>query len=136
MKLELKHVAPYLPYALKWQHMTIDKVLRMDGLEEVRELRIRLSDGLYSYHKDFLKPLLRPLSDITKEIEVNGEKFVPMVKLYEIYPRQTKSLIGFSRDVINSPLEIEYRIVQKLAEWHFDVFGLIEQGLAVDLNTI
>lgn len=25
---------------------------------------------------------------------------------------------------------------QKLFEWHFDVFGLIEKGLAVDINTI
>jgi hypothetical protein len=25
-----------------------------------------------------IKPILRPLSDLTKEIEVNGEKFIPI----------------------------------------------------------
>ena len=25
---------------------------------------------------------------------------------------------------------------QKLFEWHFDVFGLIDAGLAIDINTL
>jgi len=31
-----------------------------------------------------VKPILRPLSDLTKEIEVNGEKFVPIERLLDI----------------------------------------------------
>jgi hypothetical protein len=27
-------------------------------------------------------------------------------------------------------------IREKLAEWHFDVFGLIEKNLAIDINTL
>ena len=30
----------------------------------------------------------------------------------------------------------KYWIAQKLFEWHFDVFGLIEAGLAIDINTL
>ncbi len=33
---------------------------------------------------------------------------------------------------INSQLEL----FQKLYEWHFDIHGLIEQGLAIDINTV
>ena len=25
---------------------------------------------------------------------------------------------------------------EKLFEWHFDIFGLIEKGLAIDINTL
>ena len=27
-------------------------------------------------------------------------------------------------------------IVLQLFEWHFDVFGLIEKGIAIDINTL
>ena len=33
-------------------------------------------------------------------------------------------------------LYLPYNIVSKLFENHFDVFGLIEKGLAIDINTI
>jgi hypothetical protein len=26
--------------------------------------------------------------------------------------------------------------VEKLLEWHFDIYGLIEAGLAIDINTL
>ena len=29
-----------------------------------------------------------------------------------------------------------YETIEKLFEWHFDVFGLIEKGLAIDINTL
>jgi hypothetical protein len=32
------------------------------------------------------------------------------------------------------PLKWPYDIVQKLISWHFDVFGLIDKGLAVALT--
>lgn len=32
--------------------------------------------------------------------------------------------------------EIQYWVMQKLIEWHFDVFNLIEENLAVDSNKI
>lgn len=31
---------------------------------------------------------------------------------------------------------IKSGILERLCEWHFDIFGLIEKGLAVDLNTL
>ena len=31
---------------------------------------------------------------------------------------------------------MSYGLVSKLIEWHFDVFGLIEKGLAIDINTL
>ncbi len=33
-------------------------------------------------------------------------------------------------------LENRYKVVKKLFEWHFDIFGLIPAGLAIDINTL
>jgi hypothetical protein len=32
--------------------------------------------------------------------------------------------------------DVDYWIVEKLIEWHFDVFGLIKKGLAIDVNNL
>jgi hypothetical protein len=76
MKLELKHLAPYLPYGLKVSKDDWGKTFKMD------------SDGttLNCVGIDFVifkqaKPILRPLSDLTKEIEHNGKKFIPIIAI-------------------------------------------------------
>jgi hypothetical protein len=76
------------------------------------------------------------LSDLTKEIEHNGEKFVPIEFLSQ-YPSlkledECKSIMSDNRWLNHC----SYFLVSYLFEWHFDVFGLIEDGLAIDLNTI
>lgn len=75
MKLELKHVCPYLPYEVRY-------------LQELTNAPLRLNprDVLYFIQTE-QKLLLRPLSSLTKEIEHNGERFVPMVNLLEMYER-------------------------------------------------
>ena len=114
MRLELKHLAPYLPYDIGCviplgYHRTLD----------VNILQIMIKENFF---KCYLK--LRPLSDLTKEIEHNGESFVPIDYLEDMIDFSC----GYER--------IEYWKVQQLIEWHFDVFGLISAGLAIDINTL
>ena len=112
---------------------------------------------------DKFKPILHPISDLTKEIEHNGEMFVPIVKLaelkvsnviyidtepsadleYEMVNRPTGTQARCSkldRLVINIGLSeiftCDFWIIQKLVEWHFDVAHLIEKGEAIDVNTL
>jgi len=157
MKLELKHLAPYLPYELK---IAIEvAILETDSfnlnLENISEVLL--------YQK---KPVLRPLDDLVKEITHNGQKFVPIVELlksehpsweeekkgtryaeiehgqtgtryFALYTNQATFSFKLHKYEFNTNRnEIEYWIMQKLLEWHFDVFNLIEQNLAVDLNKI
>lgn len=85
---------------------------------------------------------LFPRSHLTKEIEHKGEKFVPMRKiLKEVgfnYPQecydQDESWI--LNDGYRALSEFPYRKIQLLLELHFDVFGLIERGLAIDKTTL
>jgi len=73
MRLELKYLAPYLPYGLKCE-VGQGGIRRMIAETIMTESFIGIDDVLLYAHK----PILRPLSDLTKEIEHNGENFVPL----------------------------------------------------------
>ena len=139
MKLELKHLVHYLPYGLRLKY--VDKTYTLTGLN-TRFLDTRpKTRGLINYNN--VMPILRPLSDLTKEIEHNGERFTPSKVL-------TKENIGGDMSfpvngIANYKVENEYervtvettiRVLDLLYEWHFDVFGLIEKGLAIDINSL
>ena len=152
-KLELKHFAGYLPYGLKVQYISAEG-WEDDGFTCRYKTEIEKIDGvrngwiLYlgcggSEFKD-IKPILRPLSDLTKEIEVNGEKFVPIVKLspygykkgtlfyrYEHKKYYTKLKLKNSNEYVCHTIpsdinSVDYFTIQKLHEWHFDIHGLID----------
>jgi hypothetical protein len=126
MKLELKHLAPYLPYGLK---IKTNNQIRTLSIGILTTTENSLSNIIYGIGH---KPILRPLSDLTKEVEVNGEKLVPIDKLaIQLFDTETQKII--LKGEING---IPYWVMQKLFEWHFDVFGLIEEGLAIDINTL
>ena len=78
------------------------------------------------------KPIIHPLSDLTKEIEHNGERFVPI----KLFSREDQKDIEIAM-IESSFIELlSFYIIQKLIEWHFDIAGLIEKGEAIDVNTL
>ncbi|MGV7234635.1 MAG: hypothetical protein ACQ9ET_00110 [Nitrosomonadaceae bacterium] len=125
-KLELKHLAPYLPYGLK-----IKTKHGIDTMETLNEFCVNGDcEEWYSYedHPEEVlqfKPILRPLSDLTKEIECNVDFYFPNDGYLELIARGIQH--------IN---HCPYPIFIKLLERHFDVFELIEKGLAIDINTL
>lgn len=95
------------------------------------------------------KLLLRTLSSLTKPITHNGETFVPMDKLREISGAFEKDeyfksepfriqieegrVIGFSAICLHVN---QWELFQKLLSWHFDIFGLLESGHAIELKEV
>jgi hypothetical protein len=116
MKLELKHLAPYLPFKVKIMHF--DKPKLMNGGQGSSNHWIGISATLYG---DF-KPILRPLSELFD--------FRDMFDLRN----DIDSVEDFIRDVIEG--RAEYKDMSLLLQLHFDVFNLIPKGLAVDVNTL
>ena len=136
MKLELKHIAPYLPYGLKFRNgKEFDVVTGIDNNTVISLFRGHLTNFTSI---EEIKPILRPLSDLTKEIEVNGIKYESVEHYFEeiyytqTFHKQVKSIIQDERWINHC----EYILVEFLFEHHFDVFGLIPQGLAIDFNTL
>lgn len=169
MELEFKHIAAYLPYELKaelldyksdYVNSQYDEVVGLHQWDKSGKLWSVLTLGGAKPSIKRVKPILRPWSDFTKEIEVNGEKFVPYywfdenkyvryaslgfnsIKFkindyYTICICNRLPAIKFDLKEENEILKtLPLNIIEKLLEWHFDIYGLIEAGLAVDINTI
>lgn len=131
MKLELKHITPYLPYELKIFEPLQSKGLILDlKMTTYNSERIGLpflfEHGFYKIQYGL--PILRPLSDLTKD---------EFEELYDSMSYNTKMLILRDDNLhYNWAESTPYFDFKKLLENHFDVFGLIEKGLAIDVNTL
>lgn len=124
MKLSFEKVAPYLPYSL--------------GIINVVGKRTELTTENLTFHleKGF-KPVLRPLEDTqTLEVDFGSEKgvfkdnyfgFTNFMFYYNEYKE-------FGRAYWHN--RAPYVVVKRLLEYNYDVFGMIEDGLAIDINTL
>ena len=131
MKLELKHLAPYLPYGLELY--SDGKKYKTIGFKQDSLLTTLVDNPLLDeiYHTGFnaMKPILRPLADLDKpEFEMDDWRKQAILSLDE-----TANLPYNSRE--SHIGGIVYGDMLKLFEYHFDVFGLIKEGLAIDINT-
>ena len=129
MKLELKHLAPYLPYELKIPNrnpLVGTRILDSD-IENSDEI-VNIGACIRLQYK----PILRPLSDLTPEL------------LKELRDSENKDLLlwgvrGFEGDLTSCnkySYELTYHVLEWLYKNHIDVFGLIDAGLAIDINTL
>lgn len=144
----LKIYSQYLPYGLNCKFdfpldENINSVqMTLLGIEKSFEEDIWV--GLFGEFGEIelnkFKPILRPLSDLTKEIEHKGERFVPMEKLAETFSMNTveynfirENIGNFDFIIFNS---LRYIVAQKLLEYHFDIFGLLDKNLAINKNDL
>ena len=131
-KLTIEHLAPYLSYKVK--------VLTNSVIRELVAENIEIN---YDYKKTSItnvingighRLILRPLSDLTKEIEVNGVKFVPKDELDRVW---TTWSYGNIKNLTPEKLrDAPYWFMEQLFRWNFDTLGLIEKNLAININTL
>jgi hypothetical protein len=140
MQLELKYLVGYANHNLKIQIQEVGESAFISELEGIdfktkRIIAKEYNSSLY-WKLTEIKPILYPLSMITKEIEINGEMIVPIewfIKedwygCYELERMNNQNFINLNT--------LPYCITEQLLEWHFDIYGLIEAGLAIDKTTI
>jgi len=125
MKLELKHLAPYLPYGLKLSYGCIIGV-ENDCIDTLWVDNI--SHPFKGYGTFVVKPILRPLSDLKKD----DLEF--LANILQVTIATVKSFTN--KGLRNNFNNVSYRRFTILLEHHFDVFGLIDKGLAIDINTL
>lgn len=118
-KLELKHVACYLPYGLTGLLNENNDDCFIIGASEDYIYTDSSFDELY--YTD-IKPILRPIKDL----------YIPEtdcgIKIVHYFNFKTNAKL----DCRNFP----YHVMEQLFKHHFDIFGLIEKGLAIDINTL
>jgi hypothetical protein len=159
MNLELKNLSPYLPYGLKAiyneenEENTVVTILGTCILDKERHYQIKFKDGIVGlFIANDIKPILRPLSDLTKisdEVLINEhtinillqEKHNQEYGIFSHYKGQLDIELDGEPDLrYDSNKSISFftilTIQEQLLKGHYDIFGLIEKGLAIDINTL
>lgn len=133
MKLETKHLAPYLPYNLKCE------VLNSGQEKEIGEMIAVYNDGSACFGNivesekgfEYIKPILQPLFNDNFDYTIFLMDNFPEEKWADAY-NDIMNGVGFGVKIEQIPYELH----EFLFENHIDVFGLIEKGLAIDINTL
>lgn len=138
MELEVKHLAPYLPYGLKLQYVVREKVEQIGIMksishneDETHPTRVSISAMYNEEHIWMFKPMLRRkthLHTLQSEILVRwGGGLSDRAK--------AQWLKEVTDDMLYSAFNsLRYDFVELMLENHIDVFGLIDAGLATELS--
>ena len=145
MELEAKHLAPYLPYGLKLQYIVRENVKQTGIMKSISHNESETHPTRVSIefnneeHIWMFKPILRPLSDLNKQIKRDENLLVTPSRAFSLVKDEEGNWCDeFSADYGESPTA-KVDVTQMnfwLFEYHFDVFGLIKAGLAIDINTL
>ena len=126
MELELKHVAPYLPYSLDIVRPDGKTKLNVVGVENDL-LIVSEKDGNKYCNLKGVKPILRPQSSMTKEdfaelkSKLDDGVLLKLTPMGDIYIKCNYEIYLYEVNILNDFLFSN----------HFDVFGLIDRGLAI-----
>jgi len=152
MKLELKHIIPYLPYDL--QVKCYDNVWSVEGFRKGVSLFLMDDSVLTSADLSDVKPILKPISSMTKEeayelgailiseadmedkeigigeMRLMGATY-PTIVYKDKEDEEYSITIQFSSVGISGIDLVPYEAYEWLFDHHFDVFNLIENNLAI-----
>jgi len=125
MGLKLKHIQHYQALKVKFNNGTIDIITSIDFCDNIVSFlneNSRLLSG-----KDDFKLLLIPLSSITNN-QLKEFYQLTSIDLELVDIEEWKEELV---NMIKCNDKFKLSQFQKLFEWHFDVFGLIDKGLAL-----
>ena len=148
--LKPEYILPYLPYELRvmmegkacnvaWMSTKNIAVIRPHTLGDIKKIK-------WGYAHLNVKPLLKPLDHIDKEefdnrglseleelgVDYIGGGIVYMVNKHGLDLDGEAHFFGTDKHLPTIPWDI----IQVFLKNHYDVFGLIEQGLAYDYNEL
>ncbi|HLS53020.1 MAG TPA: hypothetical protein VK031_03540 [Tissierellaceae bacterium] len=150
-ELEIKNILPYLPYEVEVYFEGEEFPHEIVGLDmSSRPLHILSPWGQFGMSSlEGAKLVLRPLEDIFKEINHRGKIVTPHREISKIlnggkysdsfniieYNEYGSLRINFGDHTTGYSINLEtIPVLEKLYELHFDVRGLIDQGLACNIN--
>jgi len=142
MKLELKHLAAYFFYELEYKNNYNDtcKLVNIQNINDGSNVNLTGFHGGLSISE--IKPILRSLDDLFFNLSIENESQKPFEYLEDFADTEIERMFLDIIENKNSKFILEkiqyapFSFIQKLLEWHFDIFGLIDAKLAVDINCL
>ena len=140
MELEVKHLAPYLPYGLKLQYVEREKVISTGIMQSISQNNSETHPTRVSInyqgeeHIWMYRPLLKPLSQFEYDHIIQVREHLGLGQWCDHYDQYFEAWFDDAESVQKLVLQCPYEIMQFFLECHFDVFGLINAGLATELS--
>lgn len=139
--LTIKHLSGYLPYRLKvmvedykcdYVGLEFDEVVGFCQWDKSGLLWSVLTDGGAKPSIERVKPILRPLSELTDQDTIAFYDLDSVILELIIISEWTKELIQELK--FNNKFKLHQ--FEYLFSKHYDIYGLIELGSAIDINTL
>ena len=131
ISLELKHLAPYLPYGLSFSVNLKD--VRDNFPDELRTLK--LAEISIDLALKTGKPILRPLSSMSLEEIDELNSLIDDSVMVVVSSGDWVYIEGLNSDPWSGSPTLSLYSINKINEYllskHFDVFNLIDKGLAI-----
>lgn len=162
MKLELKHIQPYLPYKIKVQYDGIlngkeisdykkkwrqehddDFFLSDNGYNEPKEI-VGLKIGYIKqvgYYKNWTKYMIG-VKNNGLQVHYGTDRFKMILKPMSDLTKEELTKYGFTNHIDylthekQDPMKAPYEMTEYLFKNHYDVFGLIEKCLAINIKKL
>ena len=125
MKLELKHLAAYLPFELKV----------LTKFNKIKTLKPSDLETNYIFGK--FKLILKPISFLKKDkklLDILAKKLSDVKTSIYSFESSKMWILEVLKD--ENATALPFFLTEILLKNHFDIFGLIDAGLAVDINCL
>jgi len=127
-KITINELKGYLGTGLQMQYRLSGVItLSESQKDEIRTVTLNNDNVVFCLKN--CKPLLYTLSSLTEYREDLG--FVPIDNI-----KESQRHLFFREDLENQINGLDYSETQKLFDWHFDCFNLIDRNLAINIKTL
>ena len=135
--LTLEHLSMAMANNYLFQYFDDEReILHNDcKIVELREEEMTIANSEYQYDVKFddVKIIVRPKGDLTNEININGNVFVPIN--YNAFKHSKEVIIEFKNNYIHYK-GMKFGIIQRFLEWNFDVFNHIKEGRGISIHDV
>jgi hypothetical protein len=99
-------------------------------------MMVSISSSNHSVMVSKVKPILKPLNDFTSEMQKEVEEFIGLGNWCDAYDEYFDIWFADAQMPKSLALQCPYTILQYFLAHHYDVFGLIDAGLAISSNNL
>lgn len=140
-----EQLAAYIPHKVRAYMMDfesdyvgreIDTILGIHQWDKTGELWCALTEGGSKPSLDRIKLILKPLSHFEYDHIVQIKEHLGIEKWSDNYDQYFDAWFNDAESVQKLVLQAPYEIMQFFLECHFDVFNLISEKKAIDINTL